>query len=306
MSEKLVVLDTNVFGVGANLGSPLWLSLKRLCAELGIVLCVPDVVFRESVNIRREQYREAEKEFLEANKKIGRFYDLPGVYVPDADEVAAKWEGDLETAFRILESSAEDALEALSREASRIPPARGGRGARDSLIWLTCRRLAEAGNEIFLVSRNTKDFADKDGDSLHPSLAAEVTNAAGQLTYFSSLDAFFDALATRTDGPDLTETDMLQQLVGFELWDFAVDVLDARDHVGAEFLQMDLELSDVRSLRAYEVDERGLALIDGQALVAEGDGHRSVAMKFMAWIEFDLESKEVLAAEIEHIAQGTP
>lgn len=304
--EDLAVLDTNVFGTGANLGSPLWVSLKRLCSEHGILLCIPDVVLRESVNLRRDQYHEARKDFLDANNRISKFYDLPGVYVPDPDEVAADWQNDLTSMFRILQGAPDDALEALEREASRTPPARGGRGARDSLIWLTVLRSATPGVTVHFVSRNTRDFGTNNGDALHSDLAEETRDVAGEVQYHSSLDSLFDALAVRVDGPDLSDPEEFTPLVAFELWDYAAEYFADCAGQREGFFTSSLQLSNLRSLRAYRVDERGLALVSGQCIITEWDDagqDRSVEIKFMAWVQFDLDTKAATGAEVETVAR---
>ncbi|MGN6577010.1 MAG: PIN domain-containing protein [Nocardioides sp.] len=307
MPDRVAVLDTNVFGVGADLASPLWVSLRRLCLEAGITLCLPELVFEEAINLRREQYQAAAKDFLDANKKIARFFDLPGVYIPDADEVVAQWEADLRSCFRSIPAVAEDALEALSREASRTPPAKGGRGGRDALIWLTCRRLADDGGEVIFVSRNTGDFADTDGESLQPALAAELIEITGQLTYMPSLDHLFDLLATKIEGPDVSNVEPYKTFFGFDLWDFAADlpVISSRE---GDPGSLSIELSDLRSLRAYSIDNRGLALVDGYASVGDGSGesHWNVQLRFMAWVEFDTATGAPISAELERVTHQPP
>ena len=247
--------------------------------------------------MRREHYQEAAKEFLEANNKIARYFDLPGVYVPDVNEVVARWESDLRADFRVLPPDAEDALESLNREATRTPPARGGRGARDSLIWLTCRRLAADGNDVLFVSRNTKDFADPGGKSLHPALSAELA-AGDTVNYLVGLDGLFDLLANKVEGPDVSDAEPLMKLLGFELWDIAVDLFEAPAGGAAGPPDVSLELSDLKNLRAYAVDDKGLALVSGCACAETVKDDPSIAIRFMAWVEFDIDEKIPLQAEL--------
>lgn len=308
MSERLAVLDTNVLGKAADLNSPLWVSIKKLCAEANITLCLPGIVFNEALNLRREEYQKAQKEFLESNKQIGRYFDLPAVYVPDVEEVIEKWTSDLTQMFKLLPGDPVDASEALTREATRKKPAKGGRGARDALIWLTCRRLAEGGAEVLFVSRNTGDFAAGDGKSWHPDLAREIEGGVAEnLHYLANLDAFIDRIAERVDGPDLSDFDELESLLGFEIWDFALEGWDAPE--GDEsMVQIHWDFSEVRALRSYRVGDRGLALVDGMCSVSETRDHsgRSLAVKFMAWLGFDLETRSPLDGEIVMISARSP
>lgn len=307
MSDAVAVLDTNVFGTNADLTTPLWVSFLRLSSESGIEVCVPDLVLTEAINLRREKYREAEREYLEANRKISRFVEVAPVYVPGVEDVLTEWEADLRANFRVLEHAADDALEALKREALRTPPASAGRGARDSLIWLTARRLAGEGRTVYLISRNTKDFCGNGGKQLTPVLQAELSDVAGSLTFLESLDAFFELIATKVPAPILEDVAPVQNLLDFDLWDFALDEFDLKNLNGEEAIDLTIRMEGLRSLRAYDVDGRGMALIDGRAAIFDAEGSQTIApaLKFMAWIEFDLESGKATAAELEKVTAGT-
>lgn len=305
MSNRYAVLDTNVFGAGASLGSPLWLSLRRLCEETDIILCIPDIVLREAVNLRREKYQVAAREFTEANRNISRYFDLPAVYVPDVEEVATKWENDLLDAFQVLPAAPDDAVAALEREASRTLPARGGRGARDALIWLTCRRLASEGNEVFFVSRNTNDFAASDRKNLHPELAEEVDKDHLSLAFLPDLDKLFDRVAIKhKPGPDLADNGVLSAIFGLEIWELVIEESRGLRMSDDSYPHHTFNYTNVRNLRAYQVGDRGLALIDAQvSAVPDGVGETDeVQVRFMAWLEFELEGGRPTGGQIESIS----
>lgn len=304
MPDKFAVLDTNVFGRTANLSSPLWVSLKRLSSEAGIELCIPEPVLGESVNFRKEQYREAELAFLEANREIARFADIEAIYVPDHEAIAEQWESDLRADFRILASVADDALEALRRETERVPPARAGRGARDSLIWLTAKRLAESGAEVYFISQNVKDFAVRGGTMLLPELSAELDGLTGSLTYLKNLDAFFDLIADKVETKlNTDDPNVMAEMIGFELFDSAMDHIEWPEsndgmHAGRA---VGIDIVDVRALREYGVEGRGLALVDGRGVVTTDPETDVPDLKFLAWVEFDLQTGDASSAELERV-----
>jgi len=53
------VFDTNVLPLSRGLSSVLWLSIRKLCVVRNLRMVVPELVVLESVNLRREKYKEA-------------------------------------------------------------------------------------------------------------------------------------------------------------------------------------------------------------------------------------------------------
>jgi len=305
MVETVAIFDTNALPIGSDLTSPIWLSIFRLCSKSGIQACLPNIVVHESVNLRRDAYDEASSAFLRAFKRLSRIYEAPPVYIPDPNEVSESWEQELRSSFRILDMHGDDAAEALRREATRYPPARGGRGARDSVIWLTACRLAKEGTHVHLVSRNTKDFAGEDGSSLHSTLSLELDGISGTLHYHVGVDEFIEHVASPSAKPSLDAGDVLVAIID-ELRESALQQLSAREGFAElsveETASLQVTLESVAVLRAYAIDNDGLALIDAKGRVElkieSGELFADAAVTARAWIEYELKSMKPSAGEI--------
>ncbi len=310
MRDRVALLDTNVLGVAADLSTPLWVSILRLCAHADIEPCIPEIVLHESMNLRREQYLEASTRFLSAFKQISRFFDAQPVYVPDVEEIVEQWENDLRASFTVVDTRAEDAIEALRREALRQTPARAGKGGRDSLVWLTALRLARDGREVMLVSRNTDDFSGHPSGELHQDLTSEADGVSGEIQYFVGLDPFIEHIAGRTDPPDL-EPGVYVELVGFELFEAMVAAADPGRFTPEETSSAMIRLEGLSALRSYEIESRGLALINGLAILlpatSGADAEGFLTARFMAWVEFDLQSRLPTSGELQRVTvDGMP
>lgn len=300
---EAVVFDTNVLPLAGGLSGPLWLSIRKLCDTLGVDIVIPEIVVHESVNLRREQYAQASAKFLESFRAVERFFDAQPVYVPDVDEVGSNWEKELRRAFRVVATHGDDAAQALEREARRTRPARDGRGARDSAIWLTVLRQAATYDRVTLVSRNTSDFGvGKDG-TLHPDLVDETQSVSGAVIYVPGIDPFVESLATAVAEPELSLSDVTDVL-RFDLRDkvHAEAIGDTRyDRVQAEELEVDgVVVGEVRALRSYLIAGSGLALARGTGAIAIGnprDG-RQIPFEFGSWIEFDIGSGAATSGEL--------
>lgn len=310
LGRRTAVLSADGCHVMAgDLASPLWLSVLKLCEALGIEPCVPELVVHESVNLRAEKYQEAASSFSKAAREISRFFDAPGVYVPDTAEIAARWKHEILEKFTVIAPLGEDAAEALKREALRLPPARDGRGARDSLIWLTALRRLKSGENVFFVSANTSDFGGKAKDSLHPVLETESSGMAASLNYCVGLDAFIDLFATKHDGPSV-DGDEVASAIKEEILLAAFEVLSTGtggpsvEEVSTAFVKV----TSAKTRRSYVIAEEGLALVDGACELqnAEGQGEHAptnLTFTFRAWVDFDLGSGTPLSGEVVNISR---
>lgn len=302
---RVAFFDTNVLGIHSDLSNPFWFTIRLLCAEAGIDPCIPEVVLREAVNLRREKYGAARANFLAAFKNLSRFFDAEGVYVPDVDSIASEWEASLREVFTVVPTHPDDAVESIHREASRHPPARAGRGGRDSLIWLTAKREARAGVEVILISRNTRDFTRESKDELHPVLSEEAEAVEGTLRYFNGLDAFIDYVATKTEPPELAP-ERCAELLDLDL---RAALLEAGDGASARdddaLACAKVRVSDLRILRTYEVESRGLSLVEGRAELTDSsedqDAFSNREVFFLAWIEVDVATSDPVSADLQKI-----
>jgi hypothetical protein len=170
-----VILDTNQLPQN---GDPSALSLqvlKAVVSENGKRLAAPELVLVEWESKVR---RDAETTWRQARVALdgaGRICQVPELPDLDAAALAAGRRQQLEELVEVLPMPGDCWEEALRREANRVPPTRDGKGARDAAIWLAALEHARAEGPSFLVTKNTKDFADPaDKDRLHPHLVAEM------------------------------------------------------------------------------------------------------------------------------------
>lgn len=165
----------------------------RLMAEAsrrtGHRLAITDIVLEEAVRQRRDDlikqgaalassYQEFQKLIQPELRTMSAHPALTGGKMLPKKQAQA-FEESLRQEFTVLETTPEDALEALKREAGHRPPcSTNGRGGRDTTIWLTAARASrdpdssEAGRglPVILVSED-KAFAD--GRERH-SIASEL------------------------------------------------------------------------------------------------------------------------------------
>lgn len=294
MTEKIAVFDTNVLPGPVSVDGPFWQSIFRLCEISEHVASIPEIVVHESVNWVRQKLDEHAEALLSAHRKLSALTLVEPVYIPSGEAEAEAWEARLREQFDVIPLRGEDATEALVREALRKPPAREGRGSRDSSIWLSAMSRSIEGAHVKLVSRNTSDFGHKKG-GLHPQLAAEVKEKRVELNYYSSLDDFVSALATRDDTPNLnlnSSPEILREAVLGSLPDDA--------EVRVEEITEVSVLDEATSIdRAYKVDLAGLALVQGSVKL-EVEGKRPV-VEFQAWATYEAGSGELNSMEITSI-----
>jgi hypothetical protein len=300
MAEVIAIFDTNVLPVSGNLDTPFWLSILRLCEVVNISPSLPEIVVHESVNMRREQYAADRTKYLAAFKRMSRFFELAPAYIPGIEQITTEWDEALRDSFLVLEMHGDDAVEALKREALRRVPAKDGKGARDSAIWLAAMRRARTGSKVILVSKNTADFAE--GTDLHPALVEEAAGVDGEVVYFPGLDEFIEHMATRTD-PPIIEASGLDDAIGTDLREFALEELigeEGDERLIADQASATVHIdSDARALRSYAINALGLALIDGAGrLILDPEGGEAVRFRFRAWLDFDLSSKALISGEV--------
>ena len=127
----------------------------------------------------------------------------------NAADIAEQWRKDLTSQVKVIKTPDAASSQALLREVHRLRPAREGKGARDSAIWITVLEAHRHLNEIsYFLSNNTKDFADpNDKSRLHPDLAAECVSTKYQLYYCATASDLLAQLGDKLEAP-LTE-DML-------------------------------------------------------------------------------------------------
>lgn len=290
VTRRIVIFDTNVVPRPTTIGGPFWDSVLRLCALTEHTAALPDIVVHEAKNLYREQLAEAADRLATAHRKFAALSEVAPQYIPSPDAMADEWEAQLREVFEVLDSDGADAAEALRREALRLRPAREGKGARDSIIWLTALRLAKTGDTVRLVSRNTHDFGGE-GEHLHGDLLTELQEAEAHVEYHPSLDAFISDIAEHVSSPSV----QLDSAPGL-LLEAALSALPSEVELSAEDLGDELtEFERTKVSRSYKVDDTGLVLIDGELRLSDGaTQHR---FETRAWVTYSIADGDVMSID---------
>ena len=188
----VIVFDSNQLRTVLP-GKPAFGLLEAAARRAGHTLATTDVVIREVTRQRREDLTTAIAQLTKAQKTFnkiapptkrlegGPFDKLTERFVDDDLE---DFKAGLHRTFHVLETTPDDALEALLREADHTAPCLTGVEGRDASIWLTALRalgsLETTGDGQVLPTI----FVSKDGtfcgadDQIAPSLLKDVPNGA--------------------------------------------------------------------------------------------------------------------------------
>ncbi|WP_007023305.1 PIN domain-containing protein [Saccharomonospora iraqiensis] len=303
-----IFLDTSVLPRKGALRNPIMSALLLISRRKEISVCLPSIVLDEALSARVREFEHSAETLLQAYNKANKYTPLGPIYVPHPIEVQESWRGELIETFSIVAIDAEDAAEALSREALRVKPASGGRGGRDSAIWLTIRRHhLSSGGPTYFVSDNTDDFADQSKRELDLQLKEELGAAADNFYYYKSLYDLVEAMATK-----ITEDPIDEEIFKKALQENEVNIIDAALRSNStEFVFFNEALTDdaVRrgTRRSYAVEDTVLADIEADlVLTGYADDHdysdveRRVTVRM--WIEVSTESDELLSTELGSVS----
>jgi hypothetical protein len=172
-----IYLDTNAIPRSGDLETLEFSILVALARETGHELVVPALVVEEATSHRLRSIEGVFDVLGRAHRDAQRVANIPILpEFPVPGELAREFRRNLEDICRVVQMPEAGGDEALRRETYRLRPARGGAGARDVGIWLTVKAAHEAaGNDGFLLTSNTQDFANpEDRSQLHPDLRGEI------------------------------------------------------------------------------------------------------------------------------------
>lgn len=258
-----IFIDTNALSRGHHPLTVTYMALKRVAEHKGLAVLLSDLVIEESTAGRVREAAAALGAVSTALNKASKSIDLDSIYLPNPDELGRRWREELLQSFEVIPIDADDAREALTREAERRKPAKGsGVGARDCAIWLTVKRQHEqTGGPTYFVSDNIEDFADKQKRQLHPDLVAEIERNPDSLIYVRSVGDLLGLLADKTD---LTiELHAFSEVLEPLAEELAFLYSDTSDVLTPDVFLNDgptIERSTV--LAAYRIDEIAVALVD--------------------------------------------
>jgi hypothetical protein len=157
----------------------------------GHTVHVPEIVVREMVKHFREDLQRAvnqvDRHLRRAGEVLQQSVGLPAELV-DQDAAVAHYEQwlrqhlvqDRRCLILSIPATARDGMQLIERDlAGRKPFSEGGRGMRDTVLWLSVLDLlGSSTSNVALITSNTKDFC-RDSDSpgiLHDDLIADLAS----------------------------------------------------------------------------------------------------------------------------------
>jgi PIN domain len=196
----LIILDTNRLDV-TPLDSLTFAMLRSIARESRHELGISAVTLDEHLTHYTREVRKPTSRIISAYKdlrRLDRRVEIPNEkdMNEEADELIADHEREIKETFRILAVTGESAIEALRREARRIPPASidadsKGTGARDVAIWLSAvQHSANVGEKVFILS---EDKAFKTALS-----CGDLEKYGGDVEVVKDIPSLLDLLAART------------------------------------------------------------------------------------------------------------
>ena len=182
-----IIIDTNVINKDYKLHGWYIVMLSEAAAKLGYDVCVPEVVVDEIVSHYRDELADAYDTYLKGVSKLKKL--LAGsikaiISQSTIDEQLQKfrvqYEAELQAKnIKILPYPNVAHKSIVAKELDKKKPFKDSqKGYRDSLIWETVKSELIPVKDLFdecqilLLTRNTKDFADKNG--LHQDLKDEL------------------------------------------------------------------------------------------------------------------------------------
>lgn len=214
-----VVVDTCSFARPLTKGDPhhdAYLEAADVQLLLGDALpaghtvCVPEIVVLEMVKHFREDLEVAvhdvDRHLRRAGEVLRLSVGIPAELV-DQDAAVSRYEQwlrqhlvqDRRCLIQLIPAAARDGLHLIQRDlAGRRPFSEGGRGMRDTVLWLSVLELLGSSiSNVALISANTKDFCADSNSSgqLHDDLLADLESRgwSGRVQHFASITSFADA-----------------------------------------------------------------------------------------------------------------
>lgn len=306
----MIFLDTNVLPRMGSLKNVLMSAVLKVASHNRLKVYISEVVLEESVNIRKDLASEAIAKLQEAFNQASKVMDLESIYIPDLQEITASWRAELEAAFEVVPVEGAQAVEALKREAARKRPAREGKGARDSAIWLSM--LDSAFNyeaPVHFVSDNKNDFADAaDGKRLHPDLLEDCKARSVEVIYHRNLDSLLDSLSSKVATvPERESVNSAVPVLLEALFDIGLpQEISEKYHAGRGFL-IDAKVSEIRKIKSYQVEDIILSLVDlnlevDTELADEADPPKvALSVECRSWVQLDSKTGSVVTIDAEEI-----
>ncbi|MFE0511498.1 PIN domain-containing protein [Streptomyces sp. NPDC058964] len=206
----MIIFDTNAVRL-LNPASDKADLIRKLRAS-GQRVGIPSMVLVEMAAQQVLRYRDAYGTVASAISKLQAVTPSPlGQQTgPDfqPDTVDSYWTEQYGDLFQVLETTPEMAMQALSREAHGLKPAKRDRndrdgdtktGARDVAIWLTLvgYMREHPAEHVYFVTANTSDFGD--GSTFPMPMDEDARGMLGRLTVLNGWNDVVDAFTTKVD-----------------------------------------------------------------------------------------------------------
>ncbi|WP_185013155.1 PIN domain-containing protein [Streptomyces sp. AK010] len=312
--RALIFLDTNVLPRQGSIRNVLMSAVLKVASHNDLRVCISEVVLEESVNIRKSLVAEAIQKLQEAFNQASKLMELEPIYIPDLSEIASSWRDELEAAFEVIPLGGVQAVAALKREAARRRPARDGKGARDSAIWLSALEVAVAnGAPVHFVSDNRADFADTaNANLLHPDLLEDCKARGVEVIYHRNLDSLLDKLSSKSQNtPSIGSVSAVKNMFLEALFETGLPHRISEEFYGSAGFSLDAEVKDVKKIKSYQVDDAILSLVDIDVEVdteSTGDGDVKeipLLVGCRAWVQSSHSAGAISSIDVEEVSSVT-
>ena len=196
--KKYLMLDTNIIFNDFFLTDPEIKTVSRLSLTLDLHLCLPKVIFQEIINKYKYLLNlEVNKARTAINQINKRFHvPLDSQYI-DIERSVSEYQGFLSRLFHspnTLLDFPKTSHESLTMKGiqRRKPFKDNGSGYRDALIWENIKELLQKGDQVYFVTKNSKDFFEE--ENLHSDLLKELDENKidrAKFSIFSDVKTFF-------------------------------------------------------------------------------------------------------------------
>ena len=261
-----IVLDSNIFISDFSLESPNWETLLDFINENESQIIIPQIILDEV----GAEYERLTKSLLDDYNRIANRLNKLSTYDSDVLSIESKdmmptkdsYIDYIKIKLNIEPFPYIDSFltEVTQRAIKRIRPAKkDGRDFRDTLIWLSLKRICENNNhkQIVFISQNVSDFANEN-KVLHEDLAAECKEEGLNIMYYTSLKSFInDFIIQYSENLKIYDEKWLEDNLDYEdIEDQLRDMLYGEDWIGYFDYYYDRAVDDfnVRRVESMEID----------------------------------------------------
>jgi hypothetical protein len=203
------VLDTNQWERMPVLRHELAAALLFAVRSQDAFIVLPEVVKAEVRKHLVDKSRSAQERLKAASGELRQIFGTAQEVERRSDEDVGQALDDriyqLQSVLTVVEHSGDDFRAAAQMVMAYRPPNQTGQQYRDSLMWQTILHLVEE-DEVFLVTNDGGFYANKASDTLHPTLADEVSERGGEeVVLFRNVEALLSYWGSETVPQELID-----------------------------------------------------------------------------------------------------